>query len=729
MDWIFESITTWVASVVTQLMDAVSGLLLDALGTDLLVMEEYFPFVTQAFVILQYAAWALLFLITVWELFKSFGGPISDAENPMHLIIRSSIFSILIAYAKPLFMMALDVARVPYTALMETTMGADAFTFAGIESVITTGIVNMVSVATVVGLVLQIILMIALGWNYFKMLLECVERYILVGVLCYTSPLAFAMGGAKATEQVFKGWCRMVGSQLLLLVLNVWFLRAFNSSVGQFVATGGALSSGGGDIFLWLFCALAFLKIAQKFDSYLAAMGLNVAQTGGSMGFEMLMAARVLSGISGEGSRSAGSVFKGSGSSASSGAVNGVAGVAGGGMMAGFASRFKPNSFVRDAVVDGGTHMGAGGGLGFVGRTFGGMAARNGAQLSSASISSVATETSGISGKIGGDIANRSLSNYMPQLSGQTLSGTEISGGKITASATLSSGKTADVGLYNTAQFEAPEAPHSVVTAQDGSQWYQTATGNGAGELFAPPTFTGTTDEAGQIAATFPDCEDGTMLRTVGNAEDGVIEASGEGVSSSMWYSSAVYQEPDAPHTTMQDSSGLSWYAMQPAAQVPTVDSSDGVAAYTGQDQTTQTNNAFSPDTSTAQGYNSAQFSQFMPGFTEPVTSVDTSRGGEGMLEVRTSDGGAMRFYDQTQFATPRGDHMVFEDKNGQSWYGIQGTPSVEHRPIYEQGKPVYEDGKMQTTTVEGIRYKTTPMRFEKPAVRDMKEPRPPKKK
>ena len=33
------------------------------------------------------------------------------------------------------------------------------------------------------------------------------------------------MGGSKATNQVFKSWCRMVGSQLLLLVLNVWFLR------------------------------------------------------------------------------------------------------------------------------------------------------------------------------------------------------------------------------------------------------------------------------------------------------------------------------------------------------------------------------------------------------------------------------------------------------------------------------------------------------------------------
>lgn len=102
-------------------------------------------------------------------------------------------------------------------------MTAEDFTFAGVENVLKSGITTLVSVITVVGLILMLILEISLGWNYFKLLLETVERYIVVGVLCYTSPLAYCMGGSKATEQVFKSWCRMVGSQLLLLVMNVWF--------------------------------------------------------------------------------------------------------------------------------------------------------------------------------------------------------------------------------------------------------------------------------------------------------------------------------------------------------------------------------------------------------------------------------------------------------------------------------------------------------------------------
>ena len=81
LDWIFEGIVTWISSVVSDMMDAVSGLFLQALGTDMTAMEEYFPFVSKAFTVMQYTAWALLFLITVWQLFRVFGGPVTEAEN------------------------------------------------------------------------------------------------------------------------------------------------------------------------------------------------------------------------------------------------------------------------------------------------------------------------------------------------------------------------------------------------------------------------------------------------------------------------------------------------------------------------------------------------------------------------------------------------------------------------------------------------------------------------
>lgn len=673
-------------------MDAVSGIFLSALGTDLTVMEEYFPFLSKAFDVMQYTAWAMLFLITVWQLFKAFGGPISESEHPLQLVARSSIFALLIGYAKPIFEIVLDIARAPYTALMDIQMSAEDFTFAGVEQVLMSGITTLVSVITVVGLILMLILQISLGWNYFKLLLEVVERYIVVGVLCYTSPLAYCMGGSKATEPVFKSWCRMVGSQLLLLVLNVWFLRGFNSAVGQFIANAGATSTGQGNIFLWMFCALAFLKTAQKFDSYLAAMGLNVAQTGSGMGMELLMSARVLTGLGGS-VRSAGSVFH-SNASAPGGATATA-------FASGFASKFKGNSYVRDAVVNGGTRMGAGGGLGFVGRAFGGMAARNGATLTGESISSVATRTPNVSGSIAGDIADRSLSNYMPQFSGHKLGNTQISGGHISTTATGADEKSSNVDLYNVSQFEKPQGPHSVVTASDGSQWYQMASGEGRGAFYSTPEFTGNPAEAAEVAATFPGAAEGTVLRSV---DEGVLEASTD-AGNTNWYNSAFYQEPDAPHSIMTDANGVEWYAMAQHGAVPEFETGDE-----------------------AMIYNQAAFREFMPGYEQQITSVDGSQRGDGHFEVRHEDGSGTMFYDTAQYDAPRGDYQVFEDRDGHQWFAVHGEPVVERKPVYDNGKPVYDERGVVSTNVESVRYRSTPSRFGDPKQRDDTQTKPPRR-
>ena len=717
LDWIFEGIVTWVSSIASELMDAVSRVFLDALGTDMDAMEGYFPFVTKAFEVMQYMAWAVLFLITVWQLFRVFGGPITEAENPWQLLLRSALFALLVGAARPIFTMALDIARAPYTALMEVSMEAEDFTFAGIEEALKNGLTTIVSTVSVVGPILILILLIALGWNYFKLLLECVERYIVVGVLCYTSPLAFAMGGSKATNQVFKSWCRMVGSQLLLLVLNVWFLRAFDSSVGQFIGNGGALAGGGGSVFLWLFCALAFLKTAQKFDSYLAAMGLNVAQTGSSMAMEMVMAARVLSGLGG-GAKSASSVFRSGGTAASSAATG--AGAAASSFSAGFASKFKGNSYVRDAVVEGGSRMGLGGSVGFVGRAFGGIAARNGAVLTGESISSVASRPESVSGAIAGDIADRSLQNYMPQLTNYSLAGTQITGGHIHTVATRKAVEPgpegspaegaawdqpqspAQVDYYSASQYEAPEGPYSLVTAADGSAWYQVAAGEGSAAFYDLPEFSGSALEESQVRETFPNVEEGTSLRTV---EQGVLEATGEN-GTALWYNSAFYEEPDAPHSVTQSANGVSWYQMEPPAQAPEFEPGEQALAY-----------------------NRASFQNFMPGFEQQVTAVDGRHREEGRFEVRHTDGSGTQFFDTARYAAPRGDYKVYEDAKGKQWYAIHGEPAVERKPMYQNGKAIYEEGKLKTTNVETVRYKAAPAPYQKPQHRPEKPPKPPRKK
>jgi hypothetical protein len=83
-------------------------------------------------------------------------------------------------------------------------------------------------------------------------------------------------------------------------------------------------------------------------------------------------------------------------------------------------------------------------------------------------------------------------------MNGQTLSDPQINGGQISATVTTASGKEANVEMFNAAQFEKPDIPHTMVQGSDGSTWYQTAIGPGAAEFYQPMQFFGDASETAQ---------------------------------------------------------------------------------------------------------------------------------------------------------------------------------------------------------------------------------------
>lgn len=255
--------------------------------------------------------------------------------------------------------------------------------------------------------------------------------------------------------------------------------------------------------------------------------------------------------------------------------------------------------------------------------------------------------------------------------------------------------------MFNAAQYEKPSDPHSVVTASDGSKWYQMASGIGAGAYYDTPHFIGASSESAQVAATFPNAEEGTSLRTV---SEGKIEASTD-AGNTLWYNSAIYETPDAPHSVMQTADGVDWYAMEPHAAMPTFEA--------GEDATE---------------YNCAQFREFMPGYEHDVASV-SSGSAEGRFEIRHGDGTGTAFFDATQYDTPRGDYNIYEDASGHQWYAVHGEAAVERRPVYEDGKPVYDGENVRTVSVETVRYRAAPAKYGEPQLRDQGEFRSTKRK
>ncbi len=154
-----------------------------------------------------------------------------EAEDPLKLSIRSVLFIGLIYYCDQITDMVLDIGGTPYAWILSSDL--PPLNFASFNSVLLTilGVCASGSVALI-----ALILLLILAWNYIKLLFEAAERYVLLGVIVYTAPMAFATGASQSTSNIFKSWCRMLGGQIFLLMMNAWCLRLFTSMVGSFLS-------------------------------------------------------------------------------------------------------------------------------------------------------------------------------------------------------------------------------------------------------------------------------------------------------------------------------------------------------------------------------------------------------------------------------------------------------------------------------------------------------------
>lgn len=213
-------------------LDLINTSVLGALGCDMAVFLRYFPAAETMYEVFVALAIGLILLIWVWNLFKNFGlGIGTEAEDPVKLTIRAVLFIGLAYYADQIVDIVLDIGGTPYNWILTSTL--PSLDFASFSSVLLTiiGVCANGAVALIV-----LILVLILAWNYLKLLFEAAERYVLLGVLVYTAPVAFALGASQATSNVFKSWCRMFAGQLFLLMMNAWCLRLFTSMVGTFLA-------------------------------------------------------------------------------------------------------------------------------------------------------------------------------------------------------------------------------------------------------------------------------------------------------------------------------------------------------------------------------------------------------------------------------------------------------------------------------------------------------------
>ena len=145
---------------------------------------------------------------------------------------------------------------------------------------------------------------------------------------------------------------------LAALILSILCVPAFALDESEVEAAVAASSKEAvtGNVLIWFLCAVAFLKVSQKIDSFMASLGVNVGRTGGSMLADAMVTFRAVTMATGGAGRILGGGRRGSGASASGGASGGSsssAGLAGffkGGLI-GMAGRHITNSAVKTATT------------------------------------------------------------------------------------------------------------------------------------------------------------------------------------------------------------------------------------------------------------------------------------------------------------------------------------------------------------------------------------------
>jgi len=229
---ILDGIVNWISTQIMHMLDFFSVFVLGALGCDMSSFNRYFPAADTMYKIFVGLAIGIILLNWVWQLFKNFGHPAGiEAEDPVKLSIRSILFILLAYYANDIVDIALKIGGTPYNWILTSEL--PALSFSNFASVILTWL--LVCCTGAFG-ILAMILTLILAWNYLKLLFEAAERYVLLGVLVYTAPVAFAMGASRSTGNIFKSWCRMLGGQMFLLLMNAWCLRLITSMVGNFIS-------------------------------------------------------------------------------------------------------------------------------------------------------------------------------------------------------------------------------------------------------------------------------------------------------------------------------------------------------------------------------------------------------------------------------------------------------------------------------------------------------------
>lgn len=326
MGWLLNALANLALEIIADLMtwtvSLVSGLNLDigmdsnARGTTVLPLGTYImPTVpksnlfdnllpqassfTTLFMVL--AAVIIAFLFSM-KLMLAFGGPFTKSEKAGTIYIRTALAVAGTAYSYSIFLFFESMFNGVYQRFMnkytDITSGAGSFALdldnagaAGSKedafNMMSEKLIKDYETGAGLGLSLLVIaLFTVLLVSFFRLVLEIYERYVMLGVLFYTSPLAFSTIVSREMN-VFSSWVQMVISEFVVMCSNLFFTGVFISSWTNLLTEGKSrdyLFATPQEFITTMFIMISWLLIGQQFDQHLKTLGLSTAQTGRGLG-------------------------------------------------------------------------------------------------------------------------------------------------------------------------------------------------------------------------------------------------------------------------------------------------------------------------------------------------------------------------------------------------------------------------------------------------------------
>ena len=284
---------------VAKMLDMVVRAFLSWLSLDMSEYLDVFPLFEDGYVIFRGIGLGMVMVIAAASLVKFYvpgilGGSEPD-DTPAGILLKTLFATALVIGGNHILSLVVDISKAAFDSFLNKEDWS-TFTFSDVSNVFSTaaGAVEAAKqgdygLGTLLG---ELFLVSIIAYNFFKLMVEISERYMLVGVLFFTSPPFFALSSAKATMNSFKSWIKMFISSCVMMFVSVFSLRIVLSGF----ASEAFRNSNGGQSLGILLLILATCKVAMRLDSYLKQIGLGTAHTGGMLLDDMLAASRIVKG-------------------------------------------------------------------------------------------------------------------------------------------------------------------------------------------------------------------------------------------------------------------------------------------------------------------------------------------------------------------------------------------------------------------------------------------------